>query len=102
MQEEYMTQKEFNEKYKDYLEEGHYGLAINDQQIIDYLNIVFQDLIRIPGFKYYQIKTKFNTCRFYTNLHGILPEIGNIIEFNIENRLNDFLLGRAVFISKTN
>ena len=96
MQEEYMTQKEFNEKYKDYLEEGHYGLAINNQQIIDYLNIVFQDLIRIPGFKYYQIKTKFNTCRFYTNLHGILPEIGNVIEVNIENQLSDFLFAKSI------
>lgn len=59
------TTKEFNEKYKDYLEEGHYGLAINNQEAMAYLDEKFQDFIKVPGFKYSQIKIKFNSVRFY-------------------------------------
>ena len=39
-----MTVDEFNEKYKDYLEPGHYGLAINDPDVIDYLDTQFEKL----------------------------------------------------------
>jgi hypothetical protein len=60
-----MTSFEFNEKYKDFLEEGHYGLAINIPEIVDYLDNKFQELIQVPGFKYSQIKLKFNMSRFY-------------------------------------
>ena len=66
-----MTANEFNEKYKEYLEEGHYGLDISTPSIIKYLDEMFQDLIKIPGFKYSQIKEKFNTSRFYTNLYEL-------------------------------
>ena len=55
-----MTANEFNEKYKEYLEEGHYGLDISTPSIIKYLDEMFQDLIKIPGFKYSQIKEKFS------------------------------------------
>lgn len=54
-----MTENEFNEKYKEYLEEGHYGLAINTPSIIQYLDEIFQGLIKIPEFKYSQIKEKY-------------------------------------------
>ena len=40
------TNKEFNDKYKDYLEEGHYGLDINHLKVIEYLDSIFQDLIK--------------------------------------------------------
>jgi hypothetical protein len=60
-----MTTDEFNEKYKDYLEAGHYGLDIGIPEVIDYLDEKFQELIKIPGFKYSQIKLKFNFARFY-------------------------------------
>lgn len=60
-----MTSFEFNEKYKDFLEEGHYGLAINIPEVVDYLDTKFQGLIQVPGFKYSQIKLKFNMSRFY-------------------------------------
>ena len=60
-----MTNKEFNEKYKDYLEEGHYGLAINISTVAEYLDSKFQEFIQVPGFKYSQIKLKFNMSRFY-------------------------------------
>ena len=60
-----MGLQEFNEKYKDYLEEGHYGLAIPDPDIVNYLDKEFQELIKIPGFSYSQIKIKFDYVRFY-------------------------------------
>lgn len=56
---------DFNEKYKEYLEEGHYGLDINILSVIDYLDEKFKELILVPGFKYSQIKLKFNSARFY-------------------------------------
>ena len=82
---------EFNEKYKDYLEDGHYGLDIGYPSVIEYLDEVFQDLIKIPGFKYSQIKLKFNSARFYTNLYEIMPRFGRLIDSKIEKEI-DFLV----------
>ena len=56
-----MTSFEFNEKYKDYLEQGHYGLAIDIPSVTKFLDGIFSlVLIHLPGFKYSQIKLKFN------------------------------------------
>ena len=49
------TAEEFNERYVNYLEEGHYGMDIHYPIVIEYMDKVFQDLIKIPGFKYSQI-----------------------------------------------
>ena len=86
-----MTASEFNEKYKEYLEEGHYGLDISTPSIIKYLDEMFQDLIKIPGFKYGQIKEKFNTSRFYTNLYALIGKPGLIIINEVEKTLNILL-----------
>ena len=86
-----MTASEFNEKYKGYLEEGHYGLDISTPSIIKYLDEMFQDLIKIPGFKYSQIKEKFNTSRFYTNLYELIGKPGLIINNEVERILNILL-----------
>jgi len=59
------TAEEFNEKYKDFLEKGHYGLAIDNEEVVEYLDKKFQEFVKIPGFTYSQIKTKFNSVRFY-------------------------------------
>lgn len=67
-----MTQEEFNEKYKDYLEDGHYGLAFDNEDFTNWLNNKFQDFIKEPGFSYSQIKAKFGMGRFYCN--GISTE----------------------------
>ena len=83
-----MTSEEFNEKYKDYLEEGHYGLALEEKSVIKYLDDVFKDLIKIPGFKYSQIKEKFGSSRFYTNLYELIGKPGFIISNEIESNLN--------------
>jgi hypothetical protein len=63
-----MTTTEFNEKYADYLGEGHYGMAINDPEIIAYMDKEFEKYIEDhPDFEYLQIKLKFNDPRVYTN-----------------------------------
>lgn len=60
-----MTVEDFNNKYKEYLEEGHYGLAVSDPLFIIWLDEKFQGFIKKPGFSYSQIKFKFKFGRFY-------------------------------------
>ena len=60
-----MTSNEFNKKYKEYLGDRHYGLDIEVPQLTLWLDEKFQEFIKIPEFKYYQIKTKFGYGRFY-------------------------------------
>ncbi len=79
-----MTAEEFNKKYEAYLEEGHYGLDLHKPEVIEYLDNEFQELIKIPGFKYSQIKSKFNWFCFYNK--GVSRE--KTIE--IEEKLEDF------------
>jgi hypothetical protein len=63
-----MTCNEFNEKWKDYLEDRFYGLTINDQNVIDYLDKEFEKEIKVnPSFKYAQIKLKFGMSRVYAD-----------------------------------
>lgn len=59
------TAEEFNQKYKDYLEKGHYGLDLHKPEAIEYLDKEFQEFIKIPNFTYSQIKCKFGSFRFY-------------------------------------
>ncbi len=73
------TCEEFNTKYKDYLEEGYYGCAIGNNEVqLDYLDGEFQEFIKIPGFKYHQIKCKFNSYRFYAE--GLKEGVSSVIE----------------------
>lgn len=60
-----LTADQFNKKYKDFLEEGHYGLDVHDKEVVEYLDRKFQEYIKIPGFSYSQIKLKFSMGRFY-------------------------------------
>lgn len=60
-----MLNSEFNEKYRQYLETGHYGMALGNSDMIEYMDKEFQKLIKIPGFMYSQIKFKFNWYCFY-------------------------------------
>ena len=82
-----MTSEEFNEKYKAYLEDRHYGLAIGIPSVIDYLDDKFQELILVPGFKYSQIKLKFNSSRFYCqpdsiDSNSIEQEINKLVKIH--------------------
>lgn len=63
-----MTTQEFNSKYKDYLEEGHYGLDIENTEVVEYLDKEFEEEIKNnPSFKYAQIKTKYNWSCVYAS-----------------------------------
>jgi hypothetical protein len=79
-----MNAEEFNEKYKEFLEEGHYGLDIHIPVVIDYLDDKFQELVKIPGFSYSQIKLKFGTARFYA-------EPSEVPTGEIESQINKLL-----------
>ena len=85
------TSKEFNDKYKDYIEEGHYGMDINEPSVLAYVDQVFNDLIQIPGFQFSQVKTKYGLARVYTNLEDILPFVGRIINQELEEKINFIL-----------
>lgn len=79
-----MSIDEFNEKYKHYRVERSYGLDINDVDVITYLDNKFQELIKIPNFKYAQIKVKFGTTRFYVrprdlDISDVEKEIDSIL-----------------------
>jgi hypothetical protein len=85
------TSKEFNDKYKDYLEEGHYGIDINEPSVLAYVDQIFNDLTQIPGFQFSQIKTKFGLARVYTNLDELMPFVGRIINQELEDKINFIL-----------
>lgn len=80
-----MTAQEFNNKYDNWLQDGHYGLAIDDENIIEFLDNIFQDLTRIPSFSYAQIKMKFDHARFYAD--GVSSTMCYLIEHKI-NEIN--------------
>jgi hypothetical protein len=83
-----MTANEFNKKYKDYLEEGHYGLDINIPSVVNYLDSIFdKGLVNITGFKYSQIKLKFNMARFYFDT-DMPNSLETIISNGIEEKIN--------------
>lgn len=81
-----MNYEEFDKKYKNYLEEGHYGLDIYNEEVINYLDEIFQELIKFPNFQYSQIKKKFGMARCYTNIPG---KLGRIIESGIEEGIDE-------------
>ena len=84
-----MTSKEFNQKYKDYLEEGHYGLDINIPSVVEYLDSIFEyGLTFLPGFKYHQIKLKFNMARFYFDTDLNPKSLEHTISNRVESEIN--------------
>lgn len=60
-----MTAYEFNEKYKQYLEPRHYGCALEDERALKVLDWAFETWVKYEGFRYSQIKMKFNYCCLY-------------------------------------
>lgn len=78
-----ITSGEFNTKYKPYLEDRHYGLAIEYPEVVELLDNIFSEvLIHVPDFSYSQIKLKFGTCCFYCSL-GFNSEIVRMVEQRI-------------------
>ncbi len=60
-----MTREEFNHKYKQWIPEGWSGLDFDIPQVTEYMDLVMQDMILIPGFELHQIKLKWDWPRFY-------------------------------------
>jgi len=78
-----MTAKEFNEKYRKYLEDQHYGAEGFDvPEFLDWLDIKFQEFIKKDNFSYSQIKSKFEMGRFYCE--GLTSEEIKEVERKIE------------------
>ena len=85
-----MTTDEFNEKYKDYLSPGHYGMSIEIPEVIDLVDRKFEEWSKLPGFHYTQVKLKFGMSRVYADADGVIlqtsaleHEIDKIIKTNI-------------------
>jgi hypothetical protein len=79
-----MTEQEFNEKYKDYIEKGFDGLEFDIPEVTEYLDKIFEELTKIEGFKYVQIKLKFGYARFYC-------EPRTINTFEIEEKIDEII-----------
>ncbi len=85
-----MTREEFNLKYKDYIEEGFDGLEFHDEQVISYLDNQFSEFIKVPNFKFAQIKLKFGMCCFYAdnvNTHNIELEVNKLLKEKTKIRI---------------
>lgn len=74
--------KEFNEKYKDFLEDNYYGCALELPEALEYLDEKFQEYITIPNFKYHQIKSKWNYFCFYAE--GLSNEEKSEVELELQ------------------
>lgn len=85
-----MTVEEFNIKYAQYLEEGHYGLDIDNPAVIEFLDELFEEhLTKMEGFTYAQIKMKYNFSRFYFttgDINGFV--VRQALQFLVENTIN--------------
>jgi hypothetical protein len=86
-----MTSDQFNEKWKDHLEEGHYGLAIDDKKVTEYLDKKFTEFKeKYPNFTYSQIKLKYSFPCVYM-------DPWDINKAEIEKDINDILLSNNPF-----
>lgn len=86
-----MTQQEFNNKYKQYIPKGWYGLSFDIPEVTEYLDGVMQDLITIPGFELHQIKFKFGMVRFYFDTSWEQKHLQLALQFAIEKRINEIV-----------
>ena len=81
--------EEFNEKYLNSL--NGEGLKIEYKSIAGYMDNLLKDLIKIPGFKWYEISTKQGMGYFDSNLEELIPCVGRIMVDEIQNKLNFIL-----------
>ena len=90
-----MTKEEFNEEWKEYISsftinEKPKGLNIDDTDVCKFLNNVFKDLTRIPGFK-------FDCIRIHPGSGGkpdfslMISSLGVDMEDAIETRIDGIL-----------
>ena len=86
-----MDADEFNQKYKNYIPNGWYGLGFSIPDVTDYLDKEMEDLILIPGFELHQVKLKFNMARFYFQTNWKDKALEAVIENKIENKINELV-----------
>lgn len=86
-----MTSEEFNDKYKQYIPEGWYGLGFNISDVTDYLDKVMEELILIPGFELHQVKLKFNVARFYFETKWKDKSLEALLGNKIESKINELV-----------
>ena len=82
--------KEFNDKYNAYLDNGS-GLLLDIPSVIAYVDEVFNDLTQIPGFLYTEITTQHGLAKVRTNLQDLMPFAGRILEQELEEKINFIL-----------
>lgn len=88
-----MTQKEFNTKFKAWIPDGWGGLEFDIPKVTEYLDLVMQDMILIPGFELNQIKLKFNQARFYFETTWKSKELEAALQLKVQERINDLVKG---------
>jgi hypothetical protein len=75
--------RDFNEKWKEHLEKGHYGMDLSGEEVEKYVDEEFEKVKEeYPNFTYTQIKEKFGGARVY--MHGVPYEITSQIEKGIQ------------------
>jgi hypothetical protein len=85
---ELLDSQTFQNKWRDHLEEGHYGLAIHDLNVINYLDKEFTKLKEtVPNFTYSQIKLKFGLARVYMEPYNLINT--SEMEDTINSMLNN-------------
>lgn len=85
-----MNSEEFNRKWQEYLEEGHYGLGFDLPLVTEFLDKEFQHLSLKEDFKYSQIKLKFGAPRVYAegcDTLSIEEEIARIIKKHYNDKI---------------
>jgi hypothetical protein len=86
-----MTSEEFNNKYRDYIPQGWYGLGFDIPEVTEYLDKAMEDLIQIPGFELHQVKLKFGMARFYFETSWKDKSLEAALQFRIEDTINDLI-----------
>lgn len=84
LEKEQMTKEEFNEKYKDYIEEGYPGMELTNKTLIWYIDKAFEDIVKIPNFKLKKITYEFGSYYVNSNLNGL----DDMLEDGIQNAYN--------------
>jgi hypothetical protein len=83
-----MTQREFNEKYKQWIPEGWSGLDFDIPEVTEYLDALMRDLTLIPGFELHQIKMKWDWPRVYFTTDVKDKGIELAIAVKVQERIN--------------
>lgn len=89
-----MTQREFNEKYKQWIPSGWGGLEFEVDEVTEYLDLVMQDMTLIPGFELHQIKMKFDWPRFYFTTGFKNKDTELAITVRVQEQISAILKGR--------